>query len=66
MSKRVLVVEDEAPIREMLCFMLEQRGFEPVEAADFSEAVALVKEPYPELILLDWMIPGGSGIDSLD
>ena len=51
-----------APIREMLCFMLEQRGFEPVEAADFSEAVALVKEPYPELILLDWMIPGGSGI----
>lgn len=62
MSKRVLVVEDEAPIREMLCFMLEQRGFEPVEAADFSEAVAQVKEPYPELILLDWMIPGGSGI----
>lgn len=62
MSKRVLVVEDEAPIREMLCFMLEQRGYEPVEAADFSEAVALVKEPYPELILLDWMIPGGSGI----
>ncbi|MDD2342865.1 MAG: phosphate regulon transcriptional regulator PhoB [Tolumonas sp.] len=62
MSKRVLVVEDEAPIREMLCFMLEQRGFEAVEAADFTEAVALVKEPYPELILLDWMIPGGSGI----
>jgi two-component system, OmpR family, phosphate regulon response regulator PhoB len=36
MSKRVLVVEDEAPIREMLCFMLEQRGFEPVEAAYFT------------------------------
>ena len=62
MSIRVLVVEDEAPIREMLCFMLEQKGFEPIEAADFSEAVAMVKEPYPELILLDWMIPGGSGI----
>ena len=62
MSMRVLVVEDEAPIREMLCFMLEQKGYEPVEAADFTEAVALVKEPYPELILLDWMIPGGSGI----
>ncbi len=59
---RVLVVEDEAPIREMLCFMLEQKGFHPVEAADFSEAVALVREPYPDLILLDWMIPGGSGI----
>ncbi|MBB6056027.1 phosphate regulon transcriptional regulator PhoB [Tolumonas osonensis] len=62
MSMRVLVVEDEAPIREMLCFMLEQKGFHPVEAADFSEAVALVREPYPDLILLDWMIPGGSGI----
>ncbi len=62
MSMRVLVVEDEAPIREMLCFMLEQKGFQPVEAADFSEAVALVREPYPDLILLDWMIPGGSGI----
>lgn len=62
MSMRVLVVEDEAPIREMLCFMLEQKGFEPVEAADFSAAVALVSEPYPDLILLDWMIPGGSGI----
>ncbi len=62
MSVRVLVVEDEAPIREMLCFMLEQKGYEPIEAANFTEAVALVKEPYPELILLDWMIPGGSGI----
>lgn len=62
MSRRVLVVEDEAPIREMLCFMLEQKGFDPVEAADFSEAVEKVAEPYPELILLDWMLPGGSGI----
>ena len=62
MSVRVLVVEDEAPIREMLSFMLEQKGYEPIEAANFSEAVALVQEPYPELILLDWMIPGGSGI----
>lgn len=62
MSMRVLVVEDEAPIREMLCFMLEQKGFEPVEAVDFSDAVQKVREPYPELILLDWMLPGGSGI----
>lgn len=62
MSVRVLVVEDEAPIREMLSFMLEQKGYEPIEAVNFSEAVALVQEPYPELILLDWMIPGGSGI----
>ena len=62
MSRRVLVVEDETPIREMLCFVLEQNGFEPVEAADFAQGVARVTEPLPDLILLDWMLPGGSGI----
>ena len=62
MSRRVLVVEDETPIREMLCFVLEQNGFEPVEAADFAQGVARVMEPFPDLILLDWMLPGGSGI----
>ncbi len=62
MSRRVLVVEDETPIREMLCFVLEQKGFEPVEAADFEQGLAKVAEPFPDLILLDWMLPGGSGI----
>ena len=62
MSRKVLVVEDETPIREMLCFVLEQNGFEPVEAADFAQGVARVTEPFPDLILLDWMLPGGSGI----
>ena len=62
MSRRVLVVEDETPIREMLCFVLEQNGFEPIEAADFAQGVAQVIEPFPDLILLDWMLPGGSGI----
>ncbi len=61
MSRRVLVVEDETPIREMLCFVLEQNGFEPIEAADFAQGVAQVVEPFPDLILLDWMLPGGSG-----
>ncbi|WP_440893818.1 phosphate regulon transcriptional regulator PhoB [Aeromonas dhakensis] len=62
MAKRILVVEDEAPIREMLCFVLEQRGYETVEAEDFADGLAKVREPYPELIVLDWMMPGGSGI----
>lgn len=62
MSRRVLVVEDEAPIREMLCFILEQKGFEPLEAPDFEQGLAKVCEPFPDLILLDWMLPGGSGI----
>ena len=63
MSKRVLVVEDEPAIREMLCFVLEQTGYNSVEAKDYDSAIALFCEPYPDLILLDWMLPGGSGIN---
>lgn len=63
MSRRILVVEDEAPIREMLCFVLEQKGYEPIEAEDYDTALELLCEPYPDLILLDWMLPGGSGIN---
>ena len=62
MSKRVLLVEDEAPIREMLEFVLVQYGFETVQAEDYHVALDKIKEPYPDLILLDWMLPGGSGV----
>ena len=62
MSKRILLVEDEAPIREMLEFVLEQSGFETVKAEDYQVALEKVVEPYPDLILLDWMLPGGSGV----
>jgi len=62
MAKRILVVEDEAPIREMVCFVLEQNGFHPIEAEDYGAAVGLMAEPFPDLVLLDWMLPGGSGI----
>ena len=62
MAKRILVVEDEAPIREMVCFVLEQNGFQSIEAEDYGSAVSLMAEPYPDLVLLDWMLPGGSGI----
>jgi len=63
MSRRILVVEDEAPIREMLCFVLEQKGYQVVEAEDYDMALNKLCEPYPDLILLDWMLPGGSGIN---
>ena len=62
MSRRILVVEDEAPIREMITFVLEQNGFNVIEAQDFEQAMAKVVEPYPDLILLDWMLPGGTGV----
>lgn len=56
MARRILVVEDEAPIREMVCFVLEQNGFQPVEAEDYDSAVNQLNEPRPDLILLDWML----------
>lgn len=62
MSKRVLLVEDEAPIREMVKFVLETSGFNVIEAEDYDIASELLVEPYPDLVLLDWMLPGGSGI----
>ncbi len=63
MSRRILVVEDEAPIREMLCFVLEQKGYQAVEAEDYDSEVNKLAEPFPDLVLLDWMLPGGSGIN---
>jgi len=62
MARRILVVEDEAPIREMVCFVLEQNGYQPLEAEDYVSAVTRLSEPFPDLVLLDWMLPGGSGI----
>lgn len=62
MSRRILLVEDEAPIREMLSFVLEQAGFAVDEAEDFDIGLEKIREPYPDLILLDWMLPGGSGV----
>ena len=62
MSRTIMLVEDEAPIREMLKIVLEQAGFSVNEAEDFDIALEKVVEPYPDLVLLDWMLPGGSGV----
>ena len=62
MARRILVVEDEAPIREMVCFVLEQNGYQPIEADDYDATIARLVEPFPDMVLLDWMIPGGTGI----
>jgi two-component system phosphate regulon response regulator PhoB len=62
-SNRILVVEDEQPIRDMITFSLEQAGFEPVGAADAREAQAQIADARPDLILLDWMLPGISGLE---
>ena len=62
MSRTIRLVEDEAPIREMLKIVLEQAGFSVNEAEDFDIALEKMVEPYPDLVLLDWMLPGGSGV----
>ena len=62
MSRTIMLVEDEAPIREMLKIVLEQVGFSVNEAEDFDIALEKMVEPYPDLVLLDWMLPGGSGV----
>lgn len=59
----VLIVEDEAPIREMLRMPLERAGYEVLEAENAEQGQELIYEQLPNLILLDWMLPGMSGID---
>jgi two-component system phosphate regulon response regulator PhoB len=59
----VLVVEDEPAQRDVLSYNLESEGFEVVSAADGDEALLLVSEVMPDIIVLDWMLPGISGIE---
>jgi two-component system phosphate regulon response regulator PhoB len=62
-AKHILIIEDEQPIREMISFALESTGFKIHEAADARQAQTQIAENLPDLILLDWMLPGISGID---
>ena len=62
---RILVIEDEAAIREMVRFTLSRAGFELVEAADGAQARERLAEGDVDLVLLDWMLPGESGLDLL-
>lgn len=66
MAKRVLVIEDETSIREMICLLLKQHDYQPIEVKDYDSAVHSLNEPWPDVILLDWMLPGGSGIQFIN
>lgn len=64
MSKTaILVVEDEEAIREMLVMALGQAGFTVLQAADATQAQTVLEHNPTDLILLDWMLPGISGIE---
>jgi len=61
----VLVVEDESAIRDMLRMALEIADYRCIEAEDIQQAYTLVVDERPDIILLDWMLPGGSGLELL-
>ena len=62
MSSTILVVEDEPAIRELLKINLVDAGYRVREAADAESAQTLVNQSLPDLLLLDWMLPGQSGL----
>ncbi|MCY7354464.1 MAG: phosphate regulon transcriptional regulator PhoB [Lysobacter sp.] len=63
MQKRILIVDDEPAIRDMVAFALRKGEFDPVHAGDAREAQTAIADWVPDLILLDWMLPGTSGLE---
>lgn len=63
MTAKILIVEDEAAIQELIIYNLQQAGYETVSAENAEKAMAIINNALPDLILLDWMLPGMSGIE---
>ena len=63
MGGAILVVEDEPAIQELIAVNLEHAGHQVLRAANVPEAEALVREVLPDLVLLDWMLPGPPGVN---
>ncbi len=63
MNKRILIIDDEPAIRDMVAFALRKAEYEPIQAGDAREAQSAIADRVPDLILLDWMLPGVSGIE---
>ncbi|AOM00016.1 phosphate regulon transcriptional regulatory protein PhoB [Cobetia marina] len=62
-SKTVLIVDDESSIREMIAVALEMADYRVLEADNAQDAHAIVVDEKPDLLLLDWMMPGTSGLE---
>lgn len=63
MAAKILIVEDESAVREMIRFVLDQSGYDILEAGSSEEARVLLADHPPDLILMDWMLPGASGVE---
>ena len=64
-ERKVLIVDDEFAIRDMLRMALEIADFDCLEAEDIRTAHQLIVDEQPDIVLLDWMLPGGSGLELL-
>lgn len=62
-EKCILVVEDEQAIREMIGFALRREGYHFIEAGSVAAAEAAIADKVPDLMLVDWMLPGTSGVE---
>lgn len=62
-GKKVLIIDDESSIREMIAIALEMAGYEYLEAENSRAAYEIIIDSRPDLILVDWMMPDGSGIE---
>lgn len=62
MSAKILIIEDEPSIQELLAFNVRQTGFQALCAEDADSAWGQIRSNMPDLILLDWMLPGISGV----
>src|SRR5260370_16318930 len=62
-AKRILIVEDEKAIRDMVAFGLRRAGYEVREAEDCREARARIVDVRPDLMLIDWLLPDMSGLE---
>ena len=63
MPANILIIEDEPAIQELLTLNITQAGHNPIRALSVEQAQQLMRETMPDLILLDWMLPGMSGIE---
>jgi two-component system phosphate regulon response regulator PhoB len=63
MRPRILIVEDETSLQELLAYNLERAGFAVEQAYDADEARTMIAEQTPDLVLLDWMLPYLSGLE---
>ncbi len=63
MAANILIVEDEPAIQELLALNIIQAGHQPIRALTVEQAQLIMQDTIPDLILLDWMLPGMSGIE---